>query len=260
VTNTPDDECHRDDDPDRAIRTPSRTEGNVPSAPGGLRGPPPSERPRPEGRRTTHGVRVTPGPGTVDDDPRTAVISAVVDHEPGVLSNVTGLFSRRQFNIESLTVGPTADDDYARVTIVVEEPTPGVEQVKKQLRRLVTVHEVRELADSAVEREMALIEVSADRPDAVQTAVDQYEGEVVDASPDTVTVAVTGPKDRVDDAVETFAGFGLREVARTGATALARGETPTTEWAPSATADDATTTGDSTTTDRTTQRIHTNDD
>jgi len=208
-------------------------DAETPDAPGALRGPPPSERERPDGRRTEHGVRA--GPDDEREHPsRRAVLSAVVEHEPGVLSSVAGLFSRRMFNIESLTVGPTADDDFARITVVVDEPTPGVEQVKRQLRGLVRVHEVRELDDSAVERETALVEVCCDSPDAVHSAVETVDGEVVDATPETVTVAVSGSTEHVDRAIERFAAFGLREIARTGATALARGEAPTTEWAPTA--------------------------
>jgi len=213
-------------------RTPSPADdgdggGDESPTPGGLSGPDPDERPRPRGRRTDQGVRIDDE--AADRPQRRAVLSAVVDHDPGVLSKVSGLFSRRQFNIESLTVGPTADEAYARITVVVEESDPGIEQVKKQLRSLVIVHEVSELDDSAVERETALIEVDADRHEAVRTAVETYGGEVVDATPTTVTAAVTGPTDQVDAAVETFSLVGVRELARTGTTALARGETPTTD-------------------------------
>ncbi len=244
-------------------RPPRRAD--TPDAPGALGGPPPGERERPDGRRSDHGVR-TAADGTADHPSRRATLSAVVDHEPGVLSSVAGLFSRRMFNIESLTVGPTADDDFARITVVVDEPTPGVEQVKRQLRGLVTVHEVRELDDSAVERETALVEVRCDRPDAVHSAVETAGGEVVDATPETVTVAVSGTTERVDAAIERFAAFGLREIARTGATALARGEAPTTEWAPTAAAtDDGTSTEDApsgrpTDSDHSDPRRHTHDD
>ena len=214
-----------------AHRPTSRPDGGAPDAPGSLQGPRPEHRPRPKGRRTDHGVRVDPDTAG-EHPPRKAVISAVVDHEPGVLSEVSGLFSRRQFNIESLTVGPTADEEYARITLVVEEPDPGVDQVKKQLRTLLCVREVNELEDSAIEREMAFIEVQGDDPDQVRAAVEMYDGEVVDATPDTITLEVTGPARTVDDAIDTLEQFGLREIARTGTTALARGETPTTEWPP----------------------------
>lgn len=226
-----------------ADRSRTRADGGAPNAPGALRGPDPEQRPRPNGRRTDHGIRVD-----ADTEPehpsRRSVLSAVVDHEPGVLSAVSGLFSRRGFNIESLTVGPTADEDYARITLVVEEPEPGVEQAKKQLRTLMSVREVRELDESAVEREMALVEVDADDPGAVRATASTYGAEIADASPETITVAVTGPTGRVDDAIAAFAEFGIREIARTGATALARGETPTTEWPRAARRDDDGDTGE----------------
>jgi acetolactate synthase-1/3 small subunit len=220
-----------DELPRLGTRPRTRADGGDPDAPGSLRGPGPEDRPRPRGRRSDQGIRIEAG-SAAEHPPRRAVLSAAVDHEPGVLSEVSGLFSRRQFNIESLTVGPTADEDYARITVVVEEPDPGIEQVKKQLRTLVAVHEVNELEESAIEREMALIEVDAEDPGAVRTAVETYDGDVVDATPETITVEVTGWTDRVDDAIDTFGDFGIREIARTGATALSRGETPTTEWPP----------------------------
>jgi acetolactate synthase-1/3 small subunit len=219
------------------------SEDDTPGAPGSLPGPGPSHRSSPDGERTELGIRVPRGT-TQDHPPRRAVVSALVEHEPGVLSEVSGLFSRRQFNIESLSVGPTEDDDFARITIVVEEPDPGIEQVKRQLRTLVPVRSVSELEASAIERELALIEIAADRPEAVRTAVRAVGGEVLDATASTVTVEVTGASSRVDDAIATFEEFGVREVARTGASALARGETPTTERPPTTGGDrDATDSG-----------------
>ncbi len=107
-------------------------------------GPAPDERMRPKGRRDTQGIRVDPE-AELTHEPRQAVLSALVEHRPGVLSEVSALFSRRQFNIESLTVGPTVDDDTARMTILIEEPEPGIDQAKKQLQKLVPVSSVREL-------------------------------------------------------------------------------------------------------------------
>ena len=123
---------------------------------GGLQGPAPEERPRPEGRRNSQGIRIDPEveaePGT-----RRTVLSTLVDHEPGVLAAVSGLFRRRQFNIESLTVGPTEDEDYARMTIVIEEPEPGIEQAKK----LGLVDEV--VSPALLQRaQLALVEAAGD--------------------------------------------------------------------------------------------------
>ncbi|WP_207587592.1 acetolactate synthase small subunit [Halomontanus rarus] len=188
----------------------------------GLEGPPPEDRPRPQGRRNAQGIRIDPEV-EAEPDTRRTVISALVKHEPGVLSDVSGLFSRRQFNIESLTVGPTEDDDRARITLVIEEHEPGIEQAKKQLRKLVPVISVRELAPDAMRRELMLIKVNATRPDQVAAVAGMYDGQTVDASPETVTVQVTGSRQKIEAAIETFEQFGIREISRTGTTALARG-------------------------------------
>jgi len=199
---------------------------------GGMPGPAPDERTRPDGRRNAQGIRVDP---EVEAEPsaRRAVISVLVAHEPGVLSEVSGLFSRRQFNIESLTVGPTNDPDRARITVVCDEPEPGVDQLKKQLRKLLAVVAVRELPDDAVRRELALVKVAADRPDRVAAVAEMYDGRTVDACAETATVEVTGSKQKVEAAVDTLDGrFGVHEVVRTGTTALSR-DTDATTAAPS---------------------------
>ncbi|SIS03851.1 acetolactate synthase small subunit [Natronorubrum thiooxidans] len=188
----------------------------------GLEGPPPEERPTPAGRRNKQGIRIDPEVEATHD-PRRTVISALVKHEPGVLSDVSGLFSRRQFNIESLTVGPTNDEERARITVVVEEPDPGIDQIKKQLRKLVPVISVRELEPDAMRRELALVKVSADRPDQVAAVAEMYGGKTVDSCPETATIEVTGARQKIEAAVETFSQFGIREISRTGLTALARG-------------------------------------
>ena len=193
---------------------------------GGLDGPTPEERPTPAGRRTAQGIRVDPEV-EAEHEPRRTVISTLVEHEPGVLSDVSGLFSRRQFNIESLTVGPTADEGRARITLVVEEPDPGIEQIKKQLRKLVPVVSVRELEPNAMRRELALVKVNAMRPDQVAAVAEMYGGTTVDASPETATIEITGSDQKIDAAIDAFSQFGIREISRTGTTALARGTTDT---------------------------------
>ncbi|AUG46954.1 acetolactate synthase small subunit [Haloarcula taiwanensis] len=185
-------------------------------------GPAPDERMRPKGRRNTQGIRVDPE-AEVTHEPRQAVLSALVKHRPGVLSEVSALFSRRQFNIESLTVGPTVDEDTARMTILIEEPDPGIDQAKKQLRKLVPVISVRELEGEAVRRELALVKVSGEKPDDVNAVADMYNGQAVDASTDSVTVEITGSKQKIDAAIEAFKQFDVQEIVRTGAAALERG-------------------------------------
>ena len=191
---------------------------------GGMPGPSPHDRMQPTGRRNKQGIRIDPE-AEVTHEPRQAVLSALVKHKPGVLSEVSPLFSRRQFNIESLTVGPTVDSDTARMTILIEEPEPGIDQAKKQLRKLVPVIEVTELDPTAVRRELALIKVGGEKPDDVNAVAEMYDGQAVDASTDSVTVEITGSKQKIDAAVEAFKQFDVQEVVRTGAAALERGST-----------------------------------
>jgi acetolactate synthase-1/3 small subunit len=193
----------------------------------GLQGPAPDDRPHPEGRRNSHGVRIDPE-AEAEQQPRTAVISALVEHEPGVLSRVSGLFSRRQFNIESLTVGPTTVDGHARITLVVEETDAGIDQAKKQLKKLKPAIAVGELGTDAVRAELVLLKVRGEEPDKVHAITQMYEGQTLDAGPRTITVQITGDQQKIDDAVDAFRQFGIIEIARTGQTALARGDTPTT--------------------------------
>ena len=191
---------------------------------GGMPGPSPHDRMQPTGRRNKQGIRIDPE-AEVTHEPRQAVLSALVKHKPGVLSEVSALFSRRQFNIESLTVGPTVDSDTARMTILIEEPEPGIDQAKKQLRKLVPVIEVTELDPTSVRRELALIKVGGEKPDDVNAVAEMYDGQAVDASTDSVTVEITGSKQKIDAAVEAFKQFDVQEVVRTGAAALERGPT-----------------------------------
>ncbi|WP_115863972.1 acetolactate synthase small subunit [Halorussus litoreus] len=194
---------------------------------GGLAGPSPEKRPQPEGRRNKQGVRIDPVV-EAEQDTRSAVVSALVDHEPGVLARVSALFSRRQFNIESLTVGPTTVEGNARITLVVEETDAGIEQIKKQVAKLRHVIEVGELDDHAVRAELVLLKVRGENPDEVHAITQMYEGQTLDAGPRTITVQITGDRAKIDDAVDAFRQFGIIEIARTGQTALARGDTPTT--------------------------------
>ena len=193
---------------------------------GKLPGPSPGERDRPSGRRNEQGIRIDPEVAA-EHEPRRAVLSALVEHRPGVLADVSTLFSRRQFNIESLTVGTTTDENRARMTIVIEEPEPGIEQAKKQLGKLIPVVSVRELEADAVQRELVILKVNGDEPDKVQAITEMYDGDTLDAGPRTITVEITGDEQKINDAIDAYAQFGIREVVRTGDAALARGEQPT---------------------------------
>ena len=193
---------------------------------GELPGPDPDERMEPTGRRNSQGIRVDPD-AEAEHPPERAVLSALVKHEPGVLAEISGLFSRRQFNIESLTVGPTVDDDLARMTIVIEEPRPGIQQAKKQLEKRIPVISVRELNHDAVQRELVIVKVNGREPDKVNAITDMYDGQTLDAGPRTITVELTGDQRKIDDALDAYEQFGIREIVRTGYAALARGESPT---------------------------------
>jgi acetolactate synthase-1/3 small subunit len=193
---------------------------------GELPGPGPFERMTPSGRRNDQGIRIDPE-AEAEHPPERTVLSALVLHEPGVLAEVSGLFSRRQFNIESLTVGPTTNDDYARMTIVIEEPRPGIDQAKKQLEKLVPVVSVRELDDDAVQCELVIVKVDGAEPDKVNAITQMYDGQTLDAGPRTITVQLTGDQQKIDDAIDAYEQFGIHELVRTGYAALARGEKPT---------------------------------
>ncbi|MCL9813120.1 acetolactate synthase small subunit [Natranaeroarchaeum aerophilus] len=187
-----------------------------------LEGPHPSERPETSRRRNAQGIRIDPD-AEAEPDTQQAVLSALVAHEPGVLANVASLFSRRQFNIESLTVGATTDEDRARITLVIEESGPGIEQAKKQLQKLVPVVSVTELPADATRRDLALIKVEGSHPDQVQSLAEMYGGQAVDAGRETVTVEITGSEQKIDAAIDAFEQFGIVEIVRTGTAALTRG-------------------------------------
>ena len=203
----------------------------------GLQGPGPYDRPHPEGRRNDQGFRIDP---EVEAQPeiRRAVVSALVEHEPGVLAKVSGLFARRQFNIEELTVGATQNEDYARITLVVEEPDPGIDQVAKQLQKLVPVISVNELDPDAIHREIALVKVDGEDPDEVLAVAEMYDGEIVDSTNGTVTIELTGSEQKIEAALDTFERFGVREIARAGTVALERGRKETARKKGSATTHD----------------------
>ncbi|MFB6085260.1 MAG: acetolactate synthase small subunit [Halodesulfurarchaeum sp.] len=191
-----------------------------------MEGAAPEEREMPTGRRNSQGIRIDPET-EAELEERRAVISALVDHEPGVLANVSGLFARRQLNIESLTVGPTIDESKARMTIVVEEDEPGIEQAKRQLRKEVHAWSVREVR-GAIERELALIKVHGDDPAGVSALAEMYDGEAIQGDDGILTVQLTGTEAEIDAAIEAFEQFGVHEVARTGTAALASGTQSTT--------------------------------
>ncbi|MGH2356315.1 MAG: acetolactate synthase small subunit [Chloroflexota bacterium] len=154
---------------------------------------------------------------------------ALVENQPGVLQRVANLFSRRGFNIESLTVGHTDTDKLSRMTIVVDGANTQVEQVIKQLYKLIDVLRVSDVTeDRTVDRELALIKVhatnSATRGEIVQLA-DIFRGKIVDVTGDSLIVEVTGDEEKVDSLLQMLRPFGIKEMVRTGMVSMTRGST-----------------------------------
>ncbi len=161
------------------------------------------------------------------ENERPNVIAALVEHKPGVLHSIANMFRRKGFNIESISVGPTEQKGLARITITVNEDEKTVEQLVKQLNKLVDIIKVSQL-DSAniVTREMILVKVKV--PDAkirsdIINYIDVFRGHVVDVSSETMTVEVTGAPDKIEAFLNLMKTFGVIELARTGVTALSRG-------------------------------------
>ena len=156
------------------------------------------------------------------------IIAAIVEHKPGVLYSVSNMFRRRGFNIESITVGPTEQGDLARMTITVNGDEKVIEQVIKQLNKLIDVVKVSRLDPaSIVSREMALVKVHTSdaraRSDIINYA-NIFRARVVDVSPETMMVEITGDSDKINAFLDLMKPFGVREMARTGITALSRGK------------------------------------
>jgi acetolactate synthase-1/3 small subunit len=194
----------------------------------GLKGPRPSERSHPSERRNRQGIRIEPG-SSGDLQNRLATFSALVKHEPGVLAKVSGLFSRRQFNIESLTVGPTENENNARITLVVDENDTGIAQVKKQLAKLFPVIAVKELSENAIARELCLIKIEKGNEfEDLKGLIEKKGMEIIDTSEDVVTVEIRGDQRDIEDMIVMFDQFGIKEIARTGTVALERGSKKTT--------------------------------
>jgi acetolactate synthase-1/3 small subunit len=151
---------------------------------------------------------------------------ALVEDKPGVLNRIASLFRRRAFNIHSLAVGGSEHPGLSRMTIVVGGDDAQVEQVRKQLEKLINVVKVSDItAEDIVTRELALIKVkaTASTRSEIMQIVDIFRANIVDVSPGSVTVEVTGDEDKVNSLFRLLRDFGVKEVARTGRIALTRG-------------------------------------
>lgn len=162
----------------------------------------------------------------------THTLSVLVQNRPGILARVAALFSRRGFNVESLAVGPTEDPAVSRMTIVVDCAKHPLEQVTKQLDKLILVLEIVELDPAgAVERELALIKVRAlpeVRPQ-LQALAEAFRARIVDVGAESMTLEVTGRADKLTALLELLAPYGIRELARSGRIGLLRGDQRTGE-------------------------------
>jgi acetolactate synthase-1/3 small subunit len=161
---------------------------------------------------------------------RKHILSILVENKPGVLTRIAGLFARRGFNIDTLAVGPTDDESLSRITLTLDGAMHPIDQVTKQLHKLVNVIKIRDLEpQETIAREMALFKVSADgqsRAEIMQLA-DIFRARIIDVSGRTVTIEVTGTADKIEAFESMVRPFGLVEMVRTGEIAIARGKTQT---------------------------------
>ncbi len=153
-------------------------------------------------------------------------LSILVDNAPGVLTRVAGLVARRGFNIESLAVGPTEDSTRSRITLVVDAEGAAIEQVTKQLHKLVNVYKINDLTEEPhIDRELVLFKINAEpsRRGEIIEIVDIFRANIVDVSSNTVTVEATGTDSKLSAMEEMFRAYGIKEIVRTGKIALSRG-------------------------------------
>jgi acetolactate synthase-1/3 small subunit len=153
-------------------------------------------------------------------------LSVLVEDQPGVLARTASLFARRGFNIESLAVGPTETDGVSRMTIVVNVAESPLEQVTKQLNKLVNVLKIVELDNTAaVQRELLLVKVKADAQNrsSILETVSLFRAKVVDVSPDAITIEATGNHDKIQALLKVLEEYGIKELVQSGMVAIGRG-------------------------------------
>ncbi len=156
------------------------------------------------------------------------VLSILVENQPGVLSRVTGLVSRRGFNIESLSVGPVEDPTMSHVTMVVDADDVALEQISKQLHKLISVHKITDLTDGgAIERELVLFKVSAapERRNEIIEIANIFRAKIVDVGRSSLTIEATGDGKKLEGLENLFRAYGIKEIVRTGKIAMSRNST-----------------------------------
>ncbi|MDE5909342.1 MAG: acetolactate synthase small subunit [Lachnospiraceae bacterium] len=157
---------------------------------------------------------------------RKKVFQLLVDNTSGVLSRISGLFSRRGYNIESITAGVTADSRFTRITIVASGDDEILDQIEKQVAKLVDVRDIKELApENSVYRELALIKVRTNQNErqGVIAIADIFRAKIIDVASDSLIVELTGNQDKIDAFINLLEGYEILELARTGIAGLGRG-------------------------------------
>ena len=154
------------------------------------------------------------------------ILSVLVENKPGVLSRVTGLVSRRGFNIESLSVGPTEDQTLSRLTIIMIADDVAYEQITKQLHKLISVHKITDLTqEQAIERELVLFKVHAnpERRSEIIEIANVFRANIVDVGKSSLTIEVTGTESKISCIEDLLRAYGIKEIIRTGIIAMSRG-------------------------------------
>ncbi len=154
------------------------------------------------------------------------ILVVLVEDKPGVMMRISGLFTRRHFNIETISVGHTEKEGISRITLTAVGDMREVEQVMKQLNKLIDVLKVTRMADDSINRELALIKINTKDKDSKSELiqlVDIFRGRIVDVTQESIVVEITGDRKKVDAFVNMVATFGIKELAITGVTAMSRG-------------------------------------
>ena len=154
------------------------------------------------------------------------VISTLVEDKPGVLQKIAGLFNRRGFNIDSITVGNSEVEGLSRMVISVHADTKGLEQVTKQLNKLVDVIKIKDITKTAVKRELCLVKVNVPNEKAraeIMQYTNIFRAKILDVTEETLVIELTGDKKKINAFISLLKGYGIKKISRTGLTAMARG-------------------------------------
>ena len=155
-------------------------------------------------------------------------ISILVENKTGVLQRIAGLFTRRDFNIDNISVGKTSDANISRITITTYGDDKTLEQIIKQLNKLIEVIKVREMKpDQTIRRQLALIKIHAPTEQAKSEIIQYtniYRGKIADVTPKTITIEITGKPDKINALIELIRPYGIKEMTKTGITAITRGQ------------------------------------